>query len=97
MDQMRTDYSIKSRMVIFKTIHYFLVIGLFYLFWILFRYNEFPQVKSTGFRYNYLVLLGFAILLVFFNRTYNSYLFGYSRIRTRTRSPSRKVNGTFLL
>lgn len=79
---MRTDYSKKGRMTAFKTLHYILVIGLFYLFWILFRYNEFPQVKSTGFRYNYLVTLGFAILLVFFNRTYNSYLFGYCRIRT---------------
>ena len=79
---MRTDYSIKRRMAIFKTLHYFLVIGLFYLIWLLFRYNELPQAKGTGFRYNYLVTVGFGILLAFFNRTYNSYLFGYTRIRT---------------
>lgn len=51
----------------------------------LFRYNEFPQIKDVGFvgfRYNYLIVAGFGALLAFFNRTYNSYLFGYYQIRS---------------
>ena len=63
-----------------KIFHFVISILLFYLFWLLFRYNEFPQVKDVGFRYNYIVLTGFAVLLLFFNRTYNSFLFGYTRI-----------------
>ena len=36
---------------------------------------------AYGFRYNFFVTFGYGILLFFFNRTYNSYLLGYSRIR----------------
>ena len=53
----------------------------FYLFWLLFRYHTIVITPDRGFRYNYLVLLGYGALLLFFNRSYNSYLLGYSRIR----------------
>ncbi len=82
MGDFRPDYRMKTKMFVFKTIHFALTLGLFYLIWIYFRYNEFPQVTDVGFRYNYIILLAFAILVGFFNRTYNSYLFGYMRIRT---------------
>ena len=65
-----------------EAIHFLLTCGLFYGAWLIFRYDDFPQAKDIGFRYNYFVTFGFAVLLTFFNHTYNSYLFGYSRIRT---------------
>lgn len=70
------------KMFCVEAIHFLLTCGLFYGAWLIFRYDVFPQTKDIGFRYNYFVTFGFAILLTFFNHTYNSYLFGYSRIRT---------------
>ena len=77
-----SDYLVKLEMFCVKALHYILTCVLFYIVWLNFRYNEFPQVKDVGFRYNYLVAAAFAALLAFFNRTYNSYFFGYSQIRT---------------
>ena len=82
MNTVRPDYRMKSKMAVYKSIHFLLGVALFYGAWILFRYHEFPQVKDVGFRYNYFILLGFCVVLGFFNRTYNSYLFGYMRVRT---------------
>ena len=78
---LRSDYVMKTKMFIFKSVHFVLTVGLFYWTWLIFRYNEFPQVKDVGYRYNYLVVGAFALMVSFFNRTYNSYLFGYMRIR----------------
>ena len=78
---LRSDYVMKTKMFIFKSVHFVLTVGLFYWTWLIFRYNEFPQVKGVGYRYNYLVVGAFALMVSFFNRTYNSYLFGYMRIR----------------
>ncbi len=66
---------------IMKISHYIISCGLFYFFWILFRYNELKFDGGTGFRYNYFVLGGYAVILLFFNRTYNAHLLGYTRIR----------------
>ena len=65
-----------------KIIHYLASVALFFLFWMLFRYDRVFPLINVGFRYNYYVAIGFAALLLFFNRTYNCYLIGYSRIRT---------------
>ena len=54
---------------------------LFYTFWLLFRYHALNATKDIGYRYNYFVLLGYGAILFFFNKTYNAYLLGYSRIR----------------
>ncbi len=62
-------------------LHSVLSLVIFYVFWMLFRYGSMFSVKSVGFRYNYYVVIGYGICLFFFNRTYNSYLLGYSRIR----------------
>ncbi len=62
-------------------LHFCITIAVFYLFWILFRYGSLPREREVGFRYNYFTAIGFAGVLLFFNRTYNSYLLGYSRIR----------------
>lgn len=64
-----------------KMMHYLITIVLFYLVWLIFRYEGFSFEKDITYRYNYLVTLGYAGILLFFNRIYNSYLFGYSRIR----------------
>ena len=64
-----------------KAIHYVVCIALFFVFWILFRYNEYTRVGSR-FRYNYYMTIIYAILLVFFSRIYNAYLLGYIRIRS---------------
>ena len=64
-----------------KITHFILSCGLFFFFWILFRYNELRFGGEIGFRYNYFVLAGYAVGLLFFCRTYNAYLLGYTRIR----------------
>ncbi len=64
-----------------KLIHFIVSIVLFHMFWTLFRYGQLMPPKDPGLRYNYFIVLGFAVVLFFFNRTYNSYLLGYSRIR----------------
>ena len=65
-----------------KMVHLVLSVLIFYYCWLHFRYGGLPVVKERGFRYNYFVLAGYIGLLLFFIRTYNSYLLGYSRIRT---------------
>ena len=77
-----TDYSMKIKMFFIKAVHYVLSIGVFYWAWTLFRYQGLSPVDSISYRSNYLVTGGYAVLILFFNRTYNSYLFGYSRIRS---------------
>lgn len=76
------DYMMKTKMFIIKAIHFALTIALFYGCWLIFRYDELFRFKAAGYRYNYYVTASFAALLLFFNRTYNAYLFGYTRIRT---------------
>ena len=80
--EIHSDYSMKTKMVIFKSVHFVLTIVLFCWAWFPFRYKGVPQVNDVGYRYNYLAIALFAVLFAFFNRTYNSYLFGYMRVRT---------------
>ena len=85
MDNMqvaKNDYIMKTKQFIVKSVHFIVTVILFYLVFLLFRYGTITGIQDVGFRYNYIVTLGFVILVGFFNRTYNSYLFGYSRIRT---------------
>lgn len=64
-----------------KLLHILVSVLLFYNFWILFRYGELFHEKNVGWRYNYIVVMGYAAVVLALNRTYNSYLLGYSRIR----------------
>ncbi len=80
--QARVDYIGRSKIFVAKTIHFLICVGLFYGAWLIFRYHELPQEKDVAYRYNYFITIGYSILLIFFNRTYNSYLLGYSRLRT---------------
>lgn len=65
-----------------KALHVALSVALFYVFWLLFRYHTLHGIDRYGFRYNYYVAIGYGVLLCWFNRTYNAFLYGYSRIRT---------------
>lgn len=65
-----------------KLVHYLLSIALFFVFFLLFRYGSFSKIYRYNFRYNYYVTLGYAVLLLFFDRSYNAYLLGYYRIRS---------------
>ena len=64
-----------------KALHLALTVALFYVFWLLFRYGRLHGINRYGFRYNYYVTVAYAVLLCWFNRTYSSFLYGYSRIR----------------
>lgn len=76
------DYKMKTKQFIVKSIHFFVTLIFFYVFFLLFRYDRITGIHDIAFRYNHIVTIGFAVSVAFFNRTYNSYLFGYSRIRT---------------
>ena len=69
-------------MFIVKSCHFLITCVLFYLMFLLFRYGKLTGIKDAGFRYNAFVTILFGTPVGFFNRTYNSFLFGYSRIRT---------------
>ena len=71
----------KTRILLVKLLHFGLTLVIFYIFWLLFRYGTLLPKKHLGFRYNYLILAGFAVAVYFFDLTYNAYLLGYSRIR----------------
>lgn len=77
------NYFKKSRYQLFgiKMIHLILNIIVFYLSFILFRYGSLTKVSGYGFRYNYYVTIAYCALMVFFIKTYNAYLLGYSKIR----------------
>ena len=64
-----------------KLAHFVASVLLFAAAWFRFRYHGEIDINDTGFRYNYFVIIAYAVLLLFFSRTYNSYLLGYSRVR----------------
>ena len=76
------QYNRTSSMKLFvlKLVHFLISIAIFFVFWTLFRYGRLT-LTGYGYRYNYYVTVGYAVLLFLFNRTYNSYLLGYTRIR----------------
>ena len=78
----KNDYMMKTKQFIAKSIHFLISLGLFFWAWRLFCRYEIPTENDIASRYNYIVTAGFGILVLFFSRTYNSYLFGYCRIRT---------------
>ncbi len=76
--------SLKNRMCIraISVFHLILLIALFCIYWWLFRYGSLQgNGNRIGVRYDWYAVILYVVLLVFFNNTYNSYLFGYTRIR----------------
>ncbi len=72
----------KYRLLFVKLYRFVFDIVLFYLTWIWFRYGRFSNLPAYGFRYNYFVTIGYAIILYWFKTTYSADLLGYSRIRS---------------
>ena len=70
----------KTRLV--KLIHFVICVGLFAAAWFRFRYHGLVNPAEIGFRYNYFVIIAYAVVLLFFCRTYNAYSLGYNRIRS---------------
>ena len=65
-----------------KLVHMALSTMLFYGAWLMFRYGQILGIeKMRGFRYNYLIVGLYIVLMLIFTRTYNAYLVGYSSIR----------------
>ena len=81
-ENIKKENTARNKMFAVESVHFLITILLFYFTFLLFRYQKLSSVTSRGFRYNYFVTIGYAFCLVFFNRTYNSYLFGYSRVRS---------------
>ncbi len=79
----RTNDKYKNHLLLsgVKLLHFLASIGVFYFFWMLFRYGKVSGVEDVGFRYNYFAAVLYGALLLFFSRTYNAYLLGYTRIR----------------
>lgn len=73
----RSTYKLFS----YKTVHLVLSILIFYISFILFRYGSLTNIDRYGFRYNYFVALLYGAMIIFFIRTYNAYLLGYTRVR----------------
>ncbi len=76
-----TEYRRQVKISALKLLHFAMTAALFTVFWFLFRYGGFNPPTSTGFRYNYFIIIGYCAALFFFNKVYNSYLLGFSRIR----------------
>ena len=72
----------RKRYVVAKLFHMAVSIAIFYICWLLFRYKALSFRGDIAYRYNYYVCAGYAVILFFFNRTYNAYLLGFSRIRS---------------
>lgn len=71
----------QTKLRFIKLIHFLLCITLFAIAWLIFRYHGQINVNAVGFRYNYFVIISYALILLFFFRTYNAYMLGYSRVR----------------
>lgn len=59
-----------------------ITVALFSIAWFEFRYHGNIFYAERGFRYNYYVIIFYAIAVFWFHRTYNSYLLGYNKLRT---------------
>ncbi len=82
MKHMTAENKKQMRLLLLKMLHLGVTFLLFYIAWLLFRYGKTSGMSKHAFRYNYYVLAGYAVCVLFFSRTYNAYLLGYTRIRT---------------
>ena len=70
------------RLRFIKYLHWLVTIGLFFVFWMKFRYPDGVWRVTPAFRYNIFVTAAYGVLLSWFNRTFNSFTLGYFRIRS---------------
>lgn len=78
----KSDITEKTALLLLKLVHLCIAVALFSFAWFEFRYHGNILYAERGFRYNYYVIIFYAAALFWFNRTYNSYLLGYNRIRS---------------
>ena len=76
---MKSDH--RKRYAFAKILHMLISVAVFYIAWLLFRYGKLGVRNDIAYRYNYYVAIGYTVVLYIFNRTYNAYLLGFSRIR----------------
>ena len=77
----REEGTIGIKLLLLKVLHFVLTMGLFYIAWLVFRYEGFKIESDVGYRYNYFIAAGYGVILYFLSRTYNAYLLGYYRTR----------------
>ena len=70
------------RLRLIKYLHWLVTVAIFFAFWLRFRYPDGNWHVTRAFRYDIFIFLGYAVLLVWFNKTFNSYVLGYFRIRS---------------
>lgn len=76
------NYSRKQKLLLIKMAHFVLSVALFFFAWLQFRYHGPIPFGEVGFRYNYYIIIAYAIIIFFFYKTYNAYLIGYWRVRS---------------
>ena len=86
-DSMSSKKHIKRQdreLIIFclKGLHFILSVVLFYFLWIYNRGESWRFQSNASIRYDIIVLVFYSAILLLFFRTYNSYLLGYTRIRS---------------
>ena len=70
------------RLRLIKYAHWLVTVAIFFVFWLRFRYPNGNWHVTRAFRYDIFIFLGYAGLLIWFNKTFNSYVLGYFRIRS---------------
>ena len=64
-----------------RLLHFSASVGLFFVFFLLFRYGSLTAADGGNLRSVCLPAMGYACLLGFFNRTYHAHLLGHARVR----------------
>ena len=70
------------RLRLIKYVHWLVTVAVFFIFWLRFRYPAGNWHVTRAFRYDVFIILGYSALLTWFNKTFNSYMLGYFRIRS---------------
>ena len=78
----RIYYNRKLKLLIIKLAHFLLSTALFFFAWVQFRYQGSLPADDIGYRYNYFITIAYAVILLFFYKTYNAFLLGYWRVRS---------------
>ena len=76
------------RLRLVKYIHFFVTVGIFMIFWLDFHYPARNWRVNRAFRYDIFIPIAYSLLLMWFNKTFNSYTLGYYRIRSLAFSQS---------
>ena len=85
MDSSRHKSNANShRLHFIKFVHWAVTVAAFSVFWLVFHYPNLNMHFTRAVRYDIFVILGYGVLLIWFNKTFNSYTLGYFRIRSLT-------------